>query len=71
MMADSLASACPPKGYTAHVLGVALHSVLDAVLPKGGPGCADGALEKLLPAIEADLFTDMADEKEVHSRLVK
>lgn len=65
MIADALASACPPKGYLAHVLGFAQHAVLEAVLPSGGPGCADGALEKILPTVEAELFTDLAEEKEV------
>ncbi|KAL4860053.1 Small subunit processome component 20 [Chlorella vulgaris] len=61
---EVLRSACPPKGYTAHVLGYTVHAVVEAVVQVGEPGCLDDSLLMLLPLMEADLFGDVADAKE-------
>lgn len=70
MVVDALVGACPPRGYTAHVLGFTLHAVLEGLLADGAPGpngpaaYVDESLGMLLPLVEADLFTDLAEEKE-------
>ena len=46
-------AACPPKGYTAHVLGYTVHAVIEAVAQVGQPGCQDDSLLMILPLMEA------------------
>lgn len=70
-VAQTLAQSLPAKGYTAHVLGHAVHTALDCSLKgaeggfPGPSGCLDEAVEVLLPLIDAELFGDVADAKEV------
>ena len=47
-----LAAACPPKGYTAHVLGYTVHAVIEGVAAVGQPGCLDDSLLQILPLME-------------------
>ncbi|KAL4434124.1 hypothetical protein ABPG75_000565 [Micractinium tetrahymenae] len=61
---EVLQSACPAKGYTAHVLGYTVHAVVEAVVAVGEPGCLDDSLLLILPLMEADLFGDVAEAKE-------
>ena len=58
---EGLRSALPPYGYTAHVLGYTVHSVLQGVAPKlsAEPGSIDDCLPMILPVIEVrSLFFD-------------
>lgn len=48
----SLPAACPPKGFTAHVLGYTVHAVIEAVAQVGQPGCLDDSLLMILPLME-------------------
>ena len=57
-------AACPPKGYTAHVLGYTVHAVVAAACSVAAPGDLDDSLLQLLALMEADLFGDVADAKE-------
>ena len=65
---DVLRSACPPKGFTAHVLGFTLHALLEG-LAKGGvpPGALDASLPLILPFVEADVFGGASEAKEVEA----
>lgn len=47
-----LHAACPPRGFTAHVLGYTLHAVVEAVAAAGTPGCLDDSLLLILPLME-------------------
>ena len=51
---EVLRSALPDRGFTAHVLGYTLHSVLEGVAPAAAeqPGCIDDCLPMILPIIE-------------------
>lgn len=62
-----LKTSLPLRGFTAHVLGYTFHDVLQAVAPaaKEAPGCLDACIPMVIPIIEGDLFTDIADAKEV------
>jgi U3 small nucleolar RNA-associated protein 20 len=89
-LVEILVSACPAKGFTAHVLGYTLHATLAGLVKNmtmnqisknsiGGddgintttevvqwsPGALDDSLGLLLPLMEADVFGDIADAKEV------
>jgi len=97
-LVEILVSACPAKGFTAHVLGYTLHATLAGLVKNmtknrisnnsnggGGddgaigaddinmrtevvqwsPGALDDSLGLLLPLMEADVFGDVADAKEV------
>ena len=46
------AAACPPKGYTAHILGYTVHAVVEAVTKVGAPSCLDDSLLMILPLME-------------------
>ncbi|PSC76593.1 small subunit processome component 20-like protein [Micractinium conductrix] len=61
---EVLQSACPARGYTAHVLGYTVHAVVEAVVAVGEPGCLDDSLLLILPLMEADLFGEVAEAKE-------
>ncbi|PRW58885.1 small subunit processome component 20-like protein [Chlorella sorokiniana] len=61
---EVLQSACPPKGFTAHVLGYTVNAVIEAVAQVGQPGCLDDSLLMILPLMEADLFGEVAEAKE-------
>ena len=45
-------AACPPKGYTAHILGYTVHAVVEAVTKVGAPGCLDDSLLMIMPLME-------------------
>lgn len=45
-------AACPPKGFTAHVLGYTINAVIEAVAQVGQPGCLDDSLLMILPLME-------------------
>lgn len=53
-----LRAALPDRGFTAHVIGYTVTAVLEALVAAGGvtPGDLDGAIEHVLPLLEADLF---------------
>ncbi|KAI8107974.1 hypothetical protein M9434_006006 [Picochlorum sp. BPE23] len=61
-----LKTSLPLRGFTAHVLGYTFHDVLHAVAPAAqeAPGCLDACVPAMVPIIEGDLFTDIADAKE-------
>ena len=64
---EVVSSACPARGYTAHVLGYTVHATLQGVVkgPHWTPGALDDCLDLILPLMEADLFGDIAEAKEV------
>lgn len=53
--------ACPPKGFTAHVLGYTVHAVIEAVAQVGQPGCLDDSLLMILPLMEVGRRVGLVD----------
>ncbi len=61
-----LKTSLPLRGFTAHVLGYTFHDVLKSVAPEAKQqiGCLDCCINQIVPIIEGDLFSDIADAKE-------
>ena len=50
-----------------HVLGAALHSLLEACVPGADPEDVEDALDEIMPIIDADVFGRAAEEREVEA----
>lgn len=61
-----LKTSLPLRGFTAHVLGYTFHDVLKSVAPEAKQhiGCLDSCIDQVVPIVEGDLFTDIAEAKE-------
>ncbi|KAK9845304.1 hypothetical protein WJX81_002986 [Elliptochloris bilobata] len=59
-----LRSALPSKGYMGHVLGFTLHAILAVLVQGAEPGALDDVMEDVLPAVAAEVWGDVGEEKE-------
>lgn len=61
-----LKTSLPLRGFTAHVLGYTFHEILKSIAQeaKQNIGCLDCCIGQIVPIIEGDLFTDIAEAKE-------
>ena len=55
------------RGFMTHVLGAALHSLLEACVPGADPEDVEDALDEIMPIIDADVFGRAAEEREVEA----
>ncbi|GMH39887.1 hypothetical protein BSKO_07791 [Bryopsis sp. KO-2023] len=65
MLMIVLKAALPEKGFSVHVLGFTMHAVLEAVAESTAAGDADAVVNLVLPIIDAELFGEVAEAKEV------